>query len=157
MLSLLLHLCKLNKPMKFTAIVLTLLAILMNPFDIYTQNAGFGLIVNSKYNNWETDKKLRSLPFCNQRHFDKGNSTPNPFGIGIHSFYYNQDFYGTGLELVGELEGSNAPIPTLHLRTGCSHVGPRAISPLPGCPPSGGDQHLEGSQYCFHGSRPSRV
>jgi hypothetical protein len=102
--------------MKVTARILVLFIILIIPFKFYSQNTGFGLIVNSKYKNWETNKKITSIPFCNQKHFDKGNSTPNPFGIGIHSFYYNQNFFGTGLELVGEVEGSNAPIPvTIHV------------------------------------------
>lgn len=97
--------------MKFTAQLLILLSLFLFVPDTVAQNMGFGLIINSKYKTWETNKKNSTLPLCNQKHHERGNSTPKPFGISINSFYYNQEYYGTDLRLVGEVEGSNGPIP----------------------------------------------
>ncbi len=97
--------------MKFTAQLLFLLTIIISVPDSIAQNTGFGLIINSKYKTWETDKKISTLPFCNQKQHDRGNSTPLPYGVSIHSFYYNQNYFGTDLRMVGEVKGSNGPIP----------------------------------------------
>lgn len=97
--------------MKHTATFSVLLLLVIFSSSIVAQNSGFGLIFNSKFKTWEAEKKIRSLPFCNQKLHNKGNSTPKPFGININSFFYNQDYFGTELELVGQIDGNDEPIP----------------------------------------------
>ncbi|MCB2208481.1 MAG: hypothetical protein KQH67_09295 [Bacteroidetes bacterium] len=97
--------------MKLTANILTLLVILLVASHTKAQNTGYGFIINSKFKIPQTGKKLVVFPLLNKNQNEKGNLTPKPFGVSVHSFYYNQDYYGTELQMVGEGKGTNEPIP----------------------------------------------
>lgn len=99
--------------MKFKALFLALLfLIIWSSQKVTAQNHGYGLIINSKY-TFAEDQKIKALPFCNQKQKKKGNSTPNPFGISIHSFFYDQAYYGTELKLVSQLKVTADSIPVV--------------------------------------------
>lgn len=97
--------------MKLTANIIALLVLLLIVSHSMAQNTGYGLIINSKFKIPETSKNPSALPFWNKKQNEEGNFTPKPYGISINSFYYNQDYYGTDLQMVGEVNGNNEPIP----------------------------------------------
>ena len=97
--------------MKYTTILLTLLVIPVLMSETMAQNSGYGLIFDSKFKIPETSVSKSSIAKWNNKLRENGNSTPNIFGVSIHSFFYDQDFYGTELRMVGEVEGEYAPIP----------------------------------------------
>ena len=73
--------------MKFKALLIVLLFLsIWSSQKVTAQNHGYGLIINSKY-SFAEDQKIKALPVCNKKHKKKGNSTPNPFGISVHSFF----------------------------------------------------------------------
>jgi len=97
--------------MKFTTIILALLVIPLLMSETVAQNSGYGLIFDSKFKIPETNTRKSSIAKWNNKLRENGNSTPNKFGVSVHSFFYNQDFYGTEPRMVGEVEGEHAPIP----------------------------------------------
>jgi hypothetical protein len=92
------------------SVLLFLLPIFLFPFRSTAQNTGFGLIIKSKYQFVDSNKK-RFLPTCNERHTKNGNATPRAFGLGIHSFIYNQGYYGTSLQLTSQYKVTEDSIP----------------------------------------------
>ena len=87
--------------MKFTTIILALLVIPLLMSETVAQNSGYGLIFDSKFKIPETNTRKSSIAKWNNKLRENGNSTPNRFGVSVHSFFYNQDFYGTELRMVG--------------------------------------------------------
>ncbi len=97
--------------MKFKlSILIILLPLFLFPSLATAQNTGFGLIVRSKYQFVDSQNK-RFLPTCNERHTKKGNATPRAFGLGIHSFIYEQAYYGTELNLTSKYKVTADSIP----------------------------------------------
>lgn len=97
--------------MKFKPLVFLLfLLFIFSSRSALAQNNGFGLIVRSKYTFVNSDEK-RFLPTCNERHTQKGNATPRAFGLAIHSFIYEQAYYGTELKLTSQKKVTADSIP----------------------------------------------
>ena len=92
------------------SILLLLLAFLFTTQKAHAQFNGFGLIVKSKYSFVESNEK-RFLPTCNERHTKNGNATPRAFGLAIHSFIYEQAYYGTELKMVSRYKVTEDSIP----------------------------------------------
>ena len=92
------------------SVLLFLISAFFIPHTATAQNTGFGLILKSKYQFVDSHKK-RFLPTCNERHTKNGNATPRAFGLGIHSFIYNQGYYGTGLQLTSQYKVTEDSIP----------------------------------------------
>ena len=92
------------------SVYLFLLPLFLFPLRSAAQNTGFGLIIKSKYQFVESNKK-RFLPTCNERHTKNGNATPRAFGLNIHSFIYDQAYYGNGLKLTSRYKVTEDSIP----------------------------------------------
>lgn len=108
---------------KYLAVIL----FLSISFELFSQQQGFGIIPDKKY-LWfghddtskigETAKPIVQVPpLCGKKRRNLGHDLPLPFGAGLHTMYYTQEYKASDLKIVNDENDISARADTLYQNT----------------------------------------
>lgn len=89
--------------MKFKPILLFLFFMIIIPFVASAQQQGLGIVFSENYLVGEPSKQLTDNPLsqippvCGKKRRNEGFNLPYPFGMAIHGFAYQQDYFASNL------------------------------------------------------------
>ncbi len=106
---------------------LVLICILLISFKLFSQQQGFGIIPEKKY-LWfgdddnsqigETAKPVVQVPpLCGKKRRALGHDLPLPFGVGLHTIYYQQKYEASNLRVTNDKNEITARADTLYQNT----------------------------------------